>query len=289
MKRIVIFAVLFLAAFTVAAQEKKYTRNVAVVVYKDAEPLDWTGPYEVYHDAAGFGGINGKVAFNVYIVATTKEPVNAQGLVVVPTYSIENAPRPDIIIIPGGNSNNVLDDAPLFAWTKKAMEEAEITQTVCSGAFVAAKAGLLDNLEVTTWYGAVDRLAKSYPKLTVGRGRRFVDNGRIVTTAGVSAGIDGSLHVIARLLGRRTADQVATYMEYRWTPETFLTATYSYLNPSTDEAGRLEQAADMAAAEKNWNEAARIYRTLLERQPGNKTYKTGLATVLKDSAATGTN
>ncbi|MGZ7079425.1 MAG: DJ-1/PfpI family protein, partial [Thermoanaerobaculia bacterium] len=211
MKRILIVLMLFLVAFAASADPKPYTRNVAVVVYKDAEPLDWTGPFEVWNDAASFGSANGKDAFHVYIVSKTTEPLNAQGLQVVPNYSIENAPKPDVLIIPGGPSNNLTDDPAFYAWTKKAAEEAEVVQTVCTGAFVIAKTGMLDNLEVTTWYGAIGHLREDFPRVTVKDGRRFIDNGRIVTTAGISAGIDGSLHLVARLLGRRVADQVAQY------------------------------------------------------------------------------
>ena len=88
-------------------------------------------------------------------------------------------------------------------------------------------------------------------------GRRFVDNGHVVTTAGISAGIDGSLHVVARLLGRRIADQVANYMEYSWSPEATLATRYSYLNPSADERGRRAQVAEVQAESKNYEAARR--------------------------------
>ncbi|MGZ7041626.1 MAG: DJ-1/PfpI family protein, partial [Thermoanaerobaculia bacterium] len=270
MKRILIVLMLFVVAFTASADPKPYTRNVAVVVYKDAEPLDWTGPFEVWNDAASFGSANGKDAFHVYIVSKTTEPLNAQGLQVVPNYSIENAPKPDVLIIPGGPSNHLTDDPAFFAWTKKAAEEAEVVQTVCTGAFVIAKTGMLDNLEVTTWYGAISHLRDEFPRVTVKDGRRFIDNGRIVTTAGISAGIDGSLHLVARLLGRRVADQVAQYMEYHWTPESYLSANYKYLNPSTDANGRLMQSADMQREEKNYPEATKIYRALLKEDATNR-------------------
>jgi len=141
MKRILTAVMLFLVAFTATAATKPYTRNVAVIVYKDAEPLDWTGPFEVWNDAGSFGSANGEKAFNVYIVSKTDEPLNAQGLIVKPNYSIANAPKPDVIIIPGGPSNNITDDPAFFAWTKNAAQEAEVVQTVCTGAFVMAKAG----------------------------------------------------------------------------------------------------------------------------------------------------
>jgi len=261
MKQIIAIATIFLLAVTVQAEEKKsYTRNVAIVVYENAEPLDWTGPFEVYNDAAHFASIDDKDAFNVYIVSKTTEPVNAQGLKVVPNYSIANAPKPDIVVFPGGPAAKIYDDPEFYAWAKKASEEAEIAQSVCTGAFVLAKAGLLDGLEVTTFHGAIDGLRKGYPKAKVQDGRRFVDNGHVVTTAGISAGIDGSLNVVARLLGRRVADQVATYMEYHWTPEAYLALKYSYLNPSTDDHGRLLQTAEIQR-ESNANKSRDIAKT----------------------------
>ncbi len=252
------------------AEAKPYTRNVAIVVYENAQPLDWTGPYEVYNDAASFGSANDQPAFNVYVVSKTKDPLNLQGLTVTPTYSIEDAPKPDIVVFPGGPSSKIYGDPEFFAWASKVSREAEIAQSVCTGAFVLAKAGLLDGLEVTTFHGSIDRLQKDFPAAQVKRGRRFVDNGKVVTTAGISAGIDGSLHVVARLLGRRVADEVATYMEYAWVPEASNAQTYAYLNPSTDARGRTEQAGQMELAEKRYGEAEATFRALLEQDPNSR-------------------
>jgi transcriptional regulator GlxA family with amidase domain len=283
MNRIIVAAIVFLLAFNGwAAEHKPYTRNVAIVVYENAEPLDWTGPFEVYNDAGSFGAVNGENAFNVYVVSKTTDPLNSQGLKVVPNYSIANAPKPDIVVFPGGPSRNITDDPAFFAWAKNASTEAEIAQSVCTGAFVLGNAGLLDNLEVTTWYGAISGLQKQFPKTTVRDGRRFVDNGHVVTTAGISAGIDGSLHVVARLLGRRVADQVSRYMEYHWTPESYLSTNYVYLNPSTDDRGRLLQTADMRHEEKNFTEAADIYRAVLKQDDKNGSAWYYLAQDLRD-------
>jgi putative intracellular protease/amidase len=267
MKTLSLLSLPLLALPLLAQEHKPYTRNVAVVVYENAEPLDWTGPFEVYNDAASFGDSNAQPAFNVYIVSKTTEPLNAQGLKVVPNYSIANAPKPDIVIFPGGPSDKIYDDPEFFAWAKKAASEAEIAQSVCTGAFVLAKAGMLDGLDVTTFHGAIEHLRKNYPNAHVQDGRRFIDNGHIVTTAGISAGIDGSLNVVARLLGRRIADQVATYMEYHWTPEAFLATRYAYLNPSTNEVGRMVQSGDMHLEEKNYPEAERLYRAVVKEDP----------------------
>ena len=268
------------AATAVAGERKPYTRNVAIVIYENVQPLDWTGPYEVYNDAARFGSANGEPAFRVYTVSKTTAPMPAQGLTIVPTYSIANAPRPDIVVFPGGPADKVHADPEFFAWAEKVSKEAEIAQSVCTGAFVLAKAGLLDGLEVTTFHGAIDSLQSEYPKTAVKRGRRFVDNGKIVTTAGISAGIDGSLHVVARLLGRRVADQVSKYMEYAWSPEASLAGNYTYLNPSTDERGRRAQAAGMDLQEKRYADAEKAYRALVAENAANTDAWSGLGYAL---------
>jgi transcriptional regulator GlxA family with amidase domain len=239
------------------------TRNVAVVLYPGVELLDFAGPAEVFAAAAQFGAMRGQPAFHVYTVARTKAPIVSQGFLrVVPDYGIEDAPKPDLVVIPGGSSAAVTDDAKFMAWAKSAAQGAELTMTVCTGAFVLGKAGLLDDRSATTWYGAIEGLRKAAPKAHVQEGRRFVDEGAIVTTAGVSAGIDGALHVVARLLGRAVADRTARYMEYRWTPEPYLTQRYLLLNPSTDDRGRELQRAEMLEEEKQFPEAVKAYRAL---------------------------
>ena len=269
--------VLLAAVAPANAARTSYTRNVAIVVYDMAEPLDWTGPFEVYNDAAHFGSSRGEDAFNVYLVSKTTEPLNSQGMKVVPQYSIQSAPKPDIVLFPGGPASRITDDPAFFAWAEKASKEAEIAQSVCTGAFVLGKAGLLDGLEVTTHHGSIGRLQKDVPKAQVKTGRRFVDNGHVVTTAGISAGIDGSLHVVARLLGRRIADQVATYMEYAWSPEATLANGYSYFNPSASAAGRRVQSGEMQLEEERFTEAEKTFRAVLAADAGDRDARSDLA------------
>jgi transcriptional regulator GlxA family with amidase domain len=111
-----------------------------------------------------------------------------------------------------------MHDAVLTDWIKARSQEAELVLSVCTGALPLAKAGLLDGLEATTHHGAIDLLREVAPKTTVHAGRRFVDNGRVVCSAGMAAGIDMSLHVVGRLLGREVADKTARRMEYPWQP-----------------------------------------------------------------------
>lgn len=204
------------------------SRNVAIVLYEGVELLDFAGPGEVFAAAADFGAVNGQPAFRVYTVATSKAPLTSQGFVrILPDFTTKDAPTPDLIVVPGGNSSTLANDAHFMAWARKAFDGAEVSLSICTGAFVLAKAGLLDGRTVTTWFGAIEALRKAAPRTTVQEGRRFVDQGRVVTTAGVSAGIDGALHLVARLLGRDVADKTARYMEYRWTPEAYLVQTYA--------------------------------------------------------------
>ena len=117
--------------------------------------------------------------------------------------------------------------------------------------------------------------------MTVIEGKRFVDNGLIITTAGVSAGIDGALHTVARLLGRNVADSTASYMEYHWTPEAYLAAAYPYLNPSLDEHGRQLQQAGVHEEAKDWPQAEKVYRALVEKYPRDGSGWFGLSGVLQ--------
>ncbi len=194
------------------------TRNVAIVIWNGAEVLDWTGPAEVFEAASRQPG--GKKVFNVYTVSKTTEPILSQRFIkVIPQYSIADAPKPDIVVLPGGGTDSVLSDPEFLAWAGKVARESEVAMSVCTGAFILGKNGLLDGKTVTTWYGAIDELERQFPKAKVQRGVRLVDNGSVLTTAGVSAGIDGALHLVSRLLGRSAAERTAQYMEYRWQPE----------------------------------------------------------------------
>jgi len=244
------------------------TRNVAIVLYDGVEVLDFAGPSEVFASAGNIAGASGAPAYRVYTVGTTKNPVKSQGFVtVVPEFSIDDAPKPDILVIPGGQSFNLTSDTRFMGWAKPAIEASELTLTVCSGAFVTAKAGALDGRSATTWYGSVPLLKKEFPQVDAQPGRRFIDSGKVVTTAGVSAGIDGALHVVARLTGRNAADRTARYMEYHWTPEPYLSTAYSYLNPTLDAAGRAIQQITLLEDEGRFDEAIRAWRAYVEQHP----------------------
>lgn len=188
-------------------------RNVAILLYPGVELLDFAGPLEVFSSAMSPAGEH----FRVYTVAETREPLLSQGcLTIVPEFTIADCPPPDLFVVPGGDVP--LSRPALVAWVQKCAREA-VAMSVCNGALLFARAGLLDGLEATTHRSALQSLRSSSPTTRVVPERRFVDNGRVITAAGISAGIDGALHVVERLLGHESAARTAYYMEYRWDPE----------------------------------------------------------------------
>lgn len=209
---------IFLMTFTVSCLHSQALkkRNVAIFIYQGVEILDFGGPSEVFASASTDSGF----AFNVYTVAATADPILSQRFItVVPQYTIDNCPQPDIIVFPGGSTKSSVENPRVIEWVQNAAKNSTILMSVCTGAFILNKAGLLEGKEATTWYGQIDNLIKAAPKTKVHRNTRYVDNGQIITTAGVSAGIDGALHLVERLLGRDVAAGTAKYMEYdKWKP-----------------------------------------------------------------------
>ncbi len=186
------------------------SKNVALLIFTGVEIIDYTAPYEVF----------GHTRLNVYTVAETKDPVTTVGgMTVIPKYAFADAPKPDVLVVPGGGIDGARHSASTMKWIRQTASGAELTMSVCNGAFLLAGAGLLDGLTATTTAGRIDQLAAEFPKVRVVRDRRYVDNGRIITTAGLSSGIDGALHVVERLFGRGTAQDVALMVEYDWRPD----------------------------------------------------------------------
>jgi transcriptional regulator GlxA family with amidase domain len=216
------YSLAFLTPASLMAQTAAPPRqtSVAIVVQNGMELLDFAGPGEVF---AAVGSSDAR-PFRVFTVSASRKPVTSQGFVkIVPDYSIEDAPQADILVIPGGGHSNLINDPRMMAWIERTVGSAQYTLSVCTGALVLAAGGLLDGKEATTWFGAIDRLRTAAPRTVVHENTRFVDNGTIITTAGISAGIDGSLHLVSRLLGSEAAAGVARYMEYdNWKPNSGL-------------------------------------------------------------------
>jgi len=268
-----VFCILAVGIGTSTASEGKATphqkqRNVAIVIWNNAEVLDWAGPSEVFVAASHQAAIGSDQPFQVYTVSLTRDAIISQQFIdVIPDYAITNAPKPDIVVFPGGGTGSVLNDPVFLEWATRTAREAEIALSVCTGAFILGKAGLLDDKDVTTWYGATKGLASQFPSARVHEGRRFIDNGQVITTAGVSAGIDGALHVVARLLGRDVAERTAEYMEYLWAPASYLSQQYSWLNPAADDYGRLLQRAQAHLRADERDAAIALYRNALSGYP----------------------
>lgn len=242
------------------APQEVTVRNVAIIVHEGVELLDFAGPAEVFAAAAREGRHDGADAFNVYTVAPRRETITSFGVVrVEPAHSIDDCPPPDILVVPGGRTTVLMEDPSFMEWIARVAPDTEILMSVCTGALVYAEAGLLDGREATTHWSTIGFLRDRYPAVTVREGTRYVDTGPTVTTAGISAGIDGALHVVARLLGRAVADDVARYMEYEWDPVDTYVASYTDGDPRLDafdnalrdlrrldEAGRTAEAVVLA-------------------------------------------
>lgn len=189
--------------------------NVAIFMFDDVEVLDFAGPFEVF---AVSRYDDGSQPFNVYLVSMDGQRVVARnGLKVDVDYSVENCPQPDLLLIPGGiGTRTRMHDETIHAWILSQYEKVEHLLTVCTGSLIVAKAGLLKNLAATTHHRAFDLLVEADPTLDPRRGERWVDNGKIITSAGVSAGIDMALHTVSRLLGKDFAEKTANQMEYEY-------------------------------------------------------------------------
>ena len=189
-------------------------RHVAILVFDQVEILDFAGPHEVFGVA---DEVRGGKDFHVSTVAAQPGPITTRhGLRILPTYTFADCPSPHLLVVPGGYGTRALvDDAATIAWIRATAAAAELTMSVCTGAVLLGRAGLLDGLRATTHHECLDLLREHAPRTDVVGTERFVDNGRILTAAGISAGIDCALHVVQRLLGADAAADTARYMEYR--------------------------------------------------------------------------
>jgi transcriptional regulator GlxA family with amidase domain len=188
-------------------------KHVAILVFDDVEVLDFAGPFEVF---AVTDELRAHEEFHVFTVAEMRTTIRARnGLKIVPDFTLENCPAAHVLVIPGGwGTRALLNRAMLLEWVRKQARSAEVVMSVCTGALVLAKTGLLDGLRATTHHECIDLLRELAPAAIIESGERFTDNGKVCTSAGISAGIDLSLHVVGRLLGHETADTTARHMEY---------------------------------------------------------------------------
>ncbi len=194
--------------------------HIGIMIFPNVEDLDFVGPLETlknaaYHEAMQRGADD--LAWEVFTVAATADHVaTSSGMHVQPQYTFADHPAIDVLVVPGGDTRQAQNDPATLAWLRAVTANTQLTTSVCTGAFLLATIGLLDGRRATTHWSALDRLEERFPQIQVQRDTRWVDEGDIITAAGISAGIDMSLHVVDRLLGRPMAEEIAHVMEYSW-------------------------------------------------------------------------
>ncbi len=207
----ILFIQLFLISSVVFSQSVKEKidqndKKVAIYTQDGAEILDLAAPLEILSVAG----------FEVYTVGAVKEPIKAQRLLtIIPDYDLASAPDPDILLfVGGGGTAKKAKKGKLKRWIQDLSSKADMTMSICTGVFFLAEAGILDGKNATTFKGSLDYLEESFPKIQVERGPRVVQDGNVITTAGISAGIDGALHLVEQTLGLDVAQAIQGYIEY---------------------------------------------------------------------------
>ena len=194
---------------------------VAFVISDGATVIDFAGPWEVYQDVhvSGRGPTHDEqMPFRLYTVAGGPERVRASGgMQIVPDHTVDDAPPPRVVVVPAHRSS-----PRLLEWIRRVSAGADLTMSVCTGAFALARAGLLAGRRATTHHDYLDRLARDFPDVRVERDRRFVEDGPVATAAGLTSGIDLALRVVERYFGRAIAQATADYLEHQgtgWRPQ----------------------------------------------------------------------
>ena len=205
---------------------------VAFLISDGAVIIDFCGPWEVFQDVMIPG--SEQMPFRLYTVAETNKSIRTSGgMQIVPDYTIQNAPAPKVIVIPAQSPPS----PAVLEWIRKSSKTTDITMSVCTGAFVLAKTGLLKGKSATTYHGAFERFASQFPDIQLKPGARFVENGNLATAGGLSSGIDLALRVVERYFGREVASKTAYNMEYQ---------SEGWMNPDSNQ---IYAAARISTAE----------------------------------------
>lgn len=193
--------------------------EVGILLFDQVEVLDCCGPFEVFSTASRVALRIGwpSAPYRVHTVASSATPVTARGgLRLVASHTLDDHPRLDILVVPGGVTRDAERDGRLIEWIRRVGDRTQMTASVCTGAFLLGTAGLLEGLRATTHWEDVDELEDRFPAITLERQVRWVDEGRVVTSAGVAAGIGMSLHLVERGQGEELARATARQMDYEW-------------------------------------------------------------------------
>lgn len=189
--------------------------SIGIFIYDQAEVLDFSGPFEVFSTAIRLGGDANRLT--PYLISEDGNTVTARaGYRVQPNFTLHQHPDLDVLIVVGGVHTEVMHRQAVLDWLVDASADVSILGSVCTGAFVLAQAGLLDGLSVTTHWDDQADLQRQFPSLTVVDKVRWIDHGDRITSGGISAGIDMSLHLVERLAGRDLAERTARQMEFHW-------------------------------------------------------------------------
>ena len=196
------------------------TWTIGIYLFDGAEVLDFAGPFEVFSTAARVHGRQEPPSPPPFVVVTVGSgpgPIVARGgLRVQPAFGFQDHPTLDVVIVPGGAIDAELERPEVEGWIRRVAATATITASVCTGAFLLGQAGLLDGKRATTHWEDLEELRRLFPEAEVVDGERWVDQESVVTSAGISAGIDMSLHLVARLEGEELARMTALQMQYLW-------------------------------------------------------------------------
>jgi putative intracellular protease/amidase len=213
MRRAMLLMLPLLSTFANAGNDQNVDPKqvvVAILMFDGVQTIDYAAPYEVFAQAG----------FTIYTVAKDGKAVrSAHGLRSMVDHDFESAPRATILVVPGGDVHDVQRDAATLAWLRKQAASSEHVFSICTGSFILGATGLLDGQSATTFHTAIDSMQREFPRAKILRDRRWVDNGKIVTSAGLASGIDTSLHVVEEVRGRRAAQSVALTLEYDWKPD----------------------------------------------------------------------
>ncbi len=190
--------------------------NIGIYIYEKAEVLDFSGPFEVFSTASRVS--LSPETFNVFLVSETGNTVSARGgYSINPNYGFLNHPSIGVLIIVGGVHTEEMRKPKVLNWIKKESKKSQIIASVCTGVFLLAEAGVISNQKVTTHWEDIPSLRKRYPNLNVLENQRWVDEGNIITSGGISAGIDMSLHIVNKINSKELAEKTAKQMEFDWT------------------------------------------------------------------------
>lgn len=187
--------------------------RAAFLMDEAATMIDFAGPWEAFQDS---GSPN--QGFDLYTVAPTPSLVTASGgMQILPKFTLETAPQPHVVVIPAqrGGRADYHTNAAKVAWLQAVAPNADVVLSVCTGAFLLARTGMLDGLLSTTHFQFYDDFERAHPNVTLVRGRRFVDNGKFVSSGALTSGVDAALHIVARYFGENEAARVAAYMDHQ--------------------------------------------------------------------------